>query len=87
MIRDGLREVWRVLLEADVNYLVTREFVERVQERAVGGAVPKSVSPGQQIVKFVYDEPAALLADKAPAGEEQRKGGSDCRYCRAAPDR
>ena len=68
-IRDGLREVRRVLLEADVNYLVTREFVERVQERAVGGAVLKSVSPGQQIVKVVYDELAALLGDEAPAVE------------------
>jgi len=36
MIRDGLREVRRVLLEVDVNYRVTREFVERVQARAVG---------------------------------------------------
>ena len=69
MIRDGLREVRRVLLEADVNYLVTREFVERVQERAVGGAVLKSVSPGQQIVKVVYDELAALLGDEAPVVE------------------
>lgn len=66
MIRNGLREVRRVLLEADVNYRVTREFVERVHERAVGVAVLKSVSPGQQIVKVVYDELATLLGDEAP---------------------
>ncbi len=66
MIREGLREVRRVLLEADVNYRVTREFVERVQERAVGEEILGSVSPGQQIVKVVHDELAALLGDDAP---------------------
>ena len=69
MVRDGLREVRRVLLEADVNYRVTRKFVERVQERAVGEGALKSVSPGQQIVKVVYDELAVLLGDKAPVVE------------------
>ena len=66
MIRDGLREVRRVLLEADVNYRVTRQFVDRVQERAIGEVVLKSVSPGQQIVKVVFDELAALLGDETP---------------------
>ncbi len=63
MIRDGLREVRRVLLEADVNYKVTRGFVERVQERALGKTVIGSVSPGQQIVKIVHDELATLLGE------------------------
>ena len=63
MIRDGLREVRRVLLEADVNYKVTRQFLERVQERALGEQVIKSVSPGQQVVKIVQDELAALLGE------------------------
>lgn len=66
MIRDGLREVRRVLLEADVNYKVTREFLERVQERALGEQVVKSVSPGQQIVKIVHDELARLMGDERP---------------------
>ncbi len=66
MIRDGLREVRRVLLEADVNYRVTREFLNRVQERALGEAVLTSVSPGQQIVKIVHDELAALLGEGRP---------------------
>ena len=63
MIRDGLREVRRVLLEADVNYKVTRGFVERVQESALGKKVIGSVSPGQQIVKIVHDELANLLGE------------------------
>ncbi len=66
MIRDGLREVRRVLLEADVNYQVTRQFLERVQERATGDDVVKSVSPGQQIVKIVHDELAHLMGDERP---------------------
>lgn len=66
MIRDGLREVRRVLLEADVNFQVTRDFLGKVQERALGEDVLKSVSPGQQIVKIVHDELAALLGDERP---------------------
>lgn len=61
MIKEGLREVRRVLLEADVNYKVTRDFLGRVQERALGEDVVKSVSPGQQIVKIVHDELAVLM--------------------------
>ena len=66
MIRDGLREIRRVLLEADVNYAVTRGFLDRVQEKALGEAVLKAVSPGQQIVKIVRDELASLLGDELP---------------------
>jgi signal recognition particle subunit SRP54 len=66
MVRDGLREIRRILLEADVNYRVTREFLNRVQERALGEAVLKSVSPGQQIVKIVHDELTSLLGEERP---------------------
>ncbi|MGD8280862.1 MAG: signal recognition particle protein [Gemmatimonadota bacterium] len=66
MIKEGLREVRRVLLEADVNFKVTREFLGRVQERALGEQVLKAVSPGQQIVKIVHDELASLFGDGAP---------------------
>ena len=66
MIKEGLREVRRVLLEADVNFAVTREFLARVQERALGEAVVKSVSPGQQIVKIVHDELANLMGEGRP---------------------
>ena len=66
MIKDGLREVRRVLLEADVNYKVTREFLQHVQERALGEQVVRAVSPGQQIVKIVHDELANLLGEGKP---------------------
>ena len=66
MIREGLREVRRVLLEADVNFQVTRDFLARVQERALGESVLKAVSPGQQIVKIVHDELARLFGDGRP---------------------
>ncbi len=66
MIKEGLREVRRVLLEADVNFKVTRDFLGRVQERALGASVLKAVSPGQQIVKIVHDELANLFGDEPP---------------------
>jgi len=69
MIKDGLREVRRVLLEADVNYQVTRDFLSRVQEKALGDTVLKAVSPGQQIVKIVHEELATLLGEGRPALE------------------
>src|SRR2546423_14075984 len=60
-VTDALREIRRHLLEADVSFEVTRGFVERVRERAVGTLQFKAVSPGQQVVKLVHDEIAALL--------------------------
>jgi len=63
-VKEGLREVRRVLLEADVSFDLTREFLERVQARAVGTEALKSVRPGQQVVKIVYDELVALLGEK-----------------------
>jgi len=64
MIREGLREVRRVLLEADVNYQVTRDFMKRVEEKALGERVLKSVSPGQQLVKVVHEELTSMLGEK-----------------------
>jgi signal recognition particle subunit SRP54 len=63
-VKEGLREVRRVLLEADVSFDLTREFLERVQSRAVGTEALKAVRPGQQVVKIVYDELVALLGEK-----------------------
>src|SRR2546428_1409644 len=60
-VTDALREIRRHLLEADVSFEVTRAFVERVRERAVGALEIKAVSPGQQVAKLVHDEIAALL--------------------------
>src|SRR5436190_168315 len=66
-IKEGLREVRRVLLEADVNFQLTREFLERVEKKAVAVAQLRTVSPAQQLVKIVYDELTAMLG-------EQREG-------------
>lgn len=64
MIREGLREIRRVLLEADVDYKLTRQFLSRVEERATGDKVLKSVSPGEQVVKIVHDELVVLLGEE-----------------------
>jgi signal recognition particle subunit SRP54 len=63
-VREGLREVRRILLEADVNFQLTKDFLGRVEERALGEKVLKSVAPGQQIVKIVHDELITLLGEK-----------------------
>lgn len=66
-IKDGLREIRRVLLEADVNYKLTRRFVENVGEKAAGLSALKSVRPGDQLVKMVHDELVAMLGEaKSP---------------------
>ena len=66
-VTEALREIRRHLLEADVSFEVTRGFVERVRERAVGALAVPTVSPGQHVAKLVHDEIAALL------GRERRE--------------
>ncbi|AWB47498.1 signal recognition particle protein [Gemmobacter aquarius] len=73
----ALREVRTALLEADVSLPVARDFIKRVQDKATGAAVTKSVTPGQMVVKIVHDElirvlagdgePDALKIDNPPA--------------------
>jgi signal recognition particle subunit SRP54 len=63
-IKDGLREVRRVLLEADVNFQLTREFLEHVEKKAVGIAQLRTVSPAQQLVKIVFDELTSMLGER-----------------------
>jgi signal recognition particle subunit SRP54 len=53
-----------VLLEADVNFQLTREFLERVEKKAVGVSALRTVSPGQQLVKIVHDELATMLGER-----------------------
>ena len=62
-VRDGMREVQRALLEADVNYKVTKAFVKTVTERAVGSEVLESLLPGQQVVKIVHEELVKLMGE------------------------
>jgi signal recognition particle subunit SRP54 len=60
-IRESLRDVRRALLEADVNLAVAKEFVERIERRAVGEDVLKSLTPGEQVVGIVRDELESML--------------------------
>src|SRR2546428_12120674 len=60
-IQEALREVRVALLEADVNFKVARAFIDRVRARAVGQDVLRSLVPGQQVIKVVYDELVELL--------------------------
>ena len=60
-VKLAMREVRLALLEADVNYKVVKSFVATVSERAVGQEVLQSVTPGQQIIKIVYDEMTQLM--------------------------
>jgi len=64
-VDTALREVRLALLEADVNYKVTKDFVARVRERAVGAEVMRSLTPAQQVVKIVNEELVTTLG--APA--------------------
>jgi signal recognition particle subunit SRP54 len=60
-IKEALREVRLVLLEADVNFKVVKDFVEKVRVRAVGSQVLQSLSPGQQVIRIVHDELVSLM--------------------------
>jgi signal recognition particle subunit SRP54 len=62
-ISRAMREIRLALLEADVNFTVVRDFVSRVREQALGEAVLKSLTPGQQVVKIVHDELTQLMGE------------------------
>jgi len=72
-IDDGLRQVRLALLEADVNFRVVKDFIERVRERALGAEVLQSLTPGQQVVKIVNEELIATLGEEpsrlSPSGQ------------------
>ena len=69
-VADALREVRLALLEADVNYKVVKDFIERTKQRALGQEVLTSITPGQQIIKIVHDELVALMG-----GDPTQSGG------------
>src|ERR1700756_337471 len=60
-VGDALREVRLALLEADVNFKVARDFIERVRIKSIGQEVVQSIQPGQQIIKVIHDELVELL--------------------------
>jgi signal recognition particle subunit SRP54 len=68
-VTAALREVRVALLEADVSLPVARDFIKRVQGKATGTAVTKSVTPGQQVVKIVHDELIAMLRGEGDPGK------------------
>src|SRR5258708_31155611 len=75
-VADALREVRLALLEADVNYKVAKDFIERTKQRALGQEVLTSVTPGQQIIKIVHDELVALMGGDSQAGTPVPPGGA-----------
>ncbi len=64
-VKKGLREIKLALLEADVNYKVVKDFLSRVEKRALTSEVLESLTPFQQMVKIVYDELVETLGGKA----------------------
>lgn len=60
-VREALRDVRRILLEADVNFAVARDFLKRVEEKAIGAEVIKSITPAQLVIKILHDELSQLL--------------------------
>ncbi|HEX2220010.1 MAG TPA: signal recognition particle protein [Gemmatimonadales bacterium] len=63
-VKEGLREIRRILLEADVSFELTRDFLERVQAKAIGANALADVRPGHQLVKIVYDELVTMLGER-----------------------
>ena len=62
-VDEGLRNIRQALLEADVSLSVVKEFIEKVKPKALGEEIIRSTSPGQMMVKIVYDELVQLLGD------------------------
>src|SRR5215475_3704825 len=60
-VSDALRDVRLALLEADVNFKVARDFIERVKTKSIGQEVVQSIQPGQQVIKIIHDELVELL--------------------------
>ncbi len=63
-VDEGLRNIRLALLEADVSLEVVKEFINRVKPKALGQEIVRSTSPGQMVVKIVYDELVSFLGDK-----------------------
>ena len=80
-IRDGMRQVRQALLEADVNYEVAQQFINRVTEQAVGEQVLKSLKPSEQIVGIVYNELVNLMGPVDHSLNIKRDGMSVLMLC------
>ena len=60
-VKEAMREIKLALLEADVNFMVVKDFVKTVTDRAVGSEVLESLTPGQQVIKIVNEELTRLM--------------------------
>ena len=63
-VTDSLRDVRMAMLEADVNFKVARDFIDRVKAKALGTEVTMSIQPGQQVIKVIHDELVDLLGSE-----------------------
>src|SRR5512136_711934 len=75
-VGDALREVRLALLEADVNFKVARDFIERVKTKSLGQEVIQSIQPGQQIIKVIHDELVELLGSENAGLQFKRSPGN-----------
>jgi signal recognition particle subunit SRP54 len=66
-VRESAREIRRALLEADVHYKVAKDFVQKIETRAVGAEILKGLNPGQQVVRIVHDQLVELLGGTSSA--------------------
>ena len=73
-ITDTSREIRRILLEADVNINVTREFVNKVKNRSLGTKVIKSIKPGEQFIKIIHDELINLFGQESSDLDQYNQG-------------
>ena len=64
-VKETMREIRLALLEADVNYLVVKDFIKKTSARAVGSEVMESLTPGQQVVKIVHEEMISLMGSSS----------------------
>ena len=72
-IKEAMREIKLALLEADVNFKIVKEFVNKVSEKALGAEVLESLTPSQQLVKIVNDELTEMIGSTASALEFSQK--------------
>ena len=80
-VNEALREVRRALLEADVSLPVVKEFIAHIRERAVGEELIKSMTPAQQVIKYVRDELIALMGEETARLSFAGKGTSIFMVC------
>ncbi len=80
-VREGLQEVRKALLDADVNYTVADEFVNRVTQRAIGQEVLRTIDPKEQIIRIIYDELVHLMGPVDPSFHFAKEGPTVIMLC------